>query len=64
MGATKNNQNALKYGKVMNNAITFKMPEKEFEAFILYAGQRCRSEVIREIIKKTIDGKKLDTSRG
>jgi metal-responsive CopG/Arc/MetJ family transcriptional regulator len=64
MGAGKNNQNAIKYGKKMIHAVTFKMPINEFEQFLIYTGQRCRSEVIREIINKRInDEKAMDTSR-
>jgi len=64
MGAGKNNQNAIKYGKKMVHAITFKMPAQEFERFIIYSGQRCRSEVIRELINKRInDEKAMDTGR-
>jgi hypothetical protein len=64
MGAGKNNQNAIKYGKKMVHALTFKMPSHEFERFLIYTGQRCRSEVIREIINRSIsDEKKLDTGR-
>lgn len=64
MGAGKNNQNAIKYGKKMVHAITFKMPAQEFERFIIYSGQRCRSEVIRELINNRInDEKAMDTSR-
>jgi hypothetical protein len=64
MGAGKNNQNAIKYGKKMVHALTFKMPAHEFERFLIYTGQRCRSEVIREIINRSInDEKKLDTGR-
>lgn len=64
MGAGKNNQNAIKYGKKMVHAITFKMPAQEFERFIIYSGQRCRSEVIRELINNKInDEKAMDTSR-
>jgi metal-responsive CopG/Arc/MetJ family transcriptional regulator len=64
MGAGKNNQNAIKYGKKMVHAITFKMPAQEFERFIIYSGQRCRSEVIRELINNRInDEKAMDTGR-
>lgn len=64
MGARKNNQNAIKYGKKMVHAITFKMPAQEFERFIIYSGQRCRSEVIRELINNRInDEKAMDTGR-
>jgi metal-responsive CopG/Arc/MetJ family transcriptional regulator len=64
MGAGKNNQNAIKYGKKMVHAITFKMPAQEFERFIIYSGQRCRSEVIRKLINDKInDEKAMDTGR-
>jgi metal-responsive CopG/Arc/MetJ family transcriptional regulator len=64
MGAGKNNQNAIKYGKKMVHAITFKMPAQEFERFIIYSGQRCRSEVIRKLINDRInDEKAMDTGR-
>lgn len=64
MGAVKNNQNAIKYGKKMVHAITFKMPAQEFEQFLIYSGQRCRSEIIRELINSKInDEKAMDTGR-
>lgn len=65
MGAGKNNQNAIKYGKKMAKSITFLMPSEEFERFLIYSGQRCRSEIIRELINKKInDEKAVDTGRG
>jgi hypothetical protein len=64
MGAPKNNQYGLKYSTKMVNQITFKMQKSEWELFLSWAGQRCRSELIREAILKQIQNEKaLDTGR-
>jgi len=58
MGAKINNQNAIKYGKKMVHAITFKMPRQDWDLFLEWAGQRCRSELIREAILNKIENEK------
>ena len=64
MGARPNNQNAIKYGKKMVHAITFKMPRHDWDLFLEWAGQRCRSELIREAILNKIENEKnLDMAR-
>jgi hypothetical protein len=64
MGAPKNNQYGLKYKSKMVNSVTFKMPTPEWEMFLSWAGQRCRSELIREAILKQIENEKALESRG
>ena len=64
MGAKVNNQNAMKYGKKMIHTVCFKMPSNDWELFLEWAGQRCRSELIREAISNRIENEKvLDTRR-
>jgi hypothetical protein len=64
MGAPKNNQYGLKYQSKMVNSVTFKMPKKEWELFLTWAGQRCRSELIRETILNRIENEKAMESGG
>ncbi len=64
MGAPKNNQYGLKYSEKMVNQITFKMPKPEWELFLSWAGQRCRSELIRETILNRIENEKTLESGG
>jgi len=64
MGAPKNNQYGLKYQFKMVNSVTFKMPQPEWELFLSWAGQRCRSELIRETILNRIENEKTLESGG
>jgi hypothetical protein len=64
MGAPKNNQYGLKYQSKMVNSVTFKMPTPEWEMFLSWAGQRCRSELIREAIINKMQNEETLESRG